>query len=404
MKAMCKQTLFITLISALIINLNGQDNKIADFSKVPGTVVNHIPASSGLFVGAPSITIMPNGDYLVSHNFSSIKEGDKGDVHKTAVFKSDDHGKTWKILSEIDNQRWSTLFNHNNNLYLIGVSKAYGNMIIRKSTDGGVTWSNPEDKNSGLIAEGQYHCAPVPVVEYNGKFWRAFEHRIDENGMHREAFVVSAPIEANLLNASNWTFSNMVKFEDEWHKDINDWIEGNVVIDPNGKIVDIIRVNTRNKSGAHSIAAMIEISDDGKAASFDPEKGFIQFPGGTTKFTIRYDSVSGKYWSLTNWIQPKNMNDFCYSNSSKIRNTLALISSDDLATWTIERIVLHHPDITKHAFQYVDWVVEGNDIIAVSRTSYDDGLGGAYNYHDANFITFHRIIDFRKSFNFKNAQ
>ena len=32
-----------------------------------------------------------------------------------------------------------------------------------------------------------------------------------------------------------------------------------------------------------------------------------------------------------------------------------------------------------------------------SRTAYDDGLGGAHNAHDANYLTFHRIADFRKS-------
>ncbi len=52
-----------------------------------------------------------------------------------------------------------------------------------------------------------------------------------------------------------------------------------------------------------------------------------------------------------------------------------------------------------HGFQYVDWKFEGEDLIAVSRTAFDDGLGGAANYHDANFITFHRVCNFRINFN-----
>jgi hypothetical protein len=51
----------------------------------------------------------------------------------------------------------------------------------------------------------------------------------------------------------------------------------------------------------------------------------------------------------------------------------------------------------KHAFQYIDWFFENEDIIAVSRTAYDDGLGGAHSAHDANYITFHRIHSFRES-------
>ncbi len=50
----------------------------------------------------------------------------------------------------------------------------------------------------------------------------------------------------------------------------------------------------------------------------------------------------------------------------------------------------------KHGFQYLDWQFEGNDIIALSRTAYDDAEGEAHNQHDANFITFHRIENFRK--------
>jgi hypothetical protein len=61
----------------------------------------------------------------------------------------------------------------------------------------------------------------------------------------------------------------------------------------------------------------------------------------------------------------------------------------------VRSVVLYHPDDEYHAFQYVDWLVEGDDIIFTSRTAYDDGLGGAYRFHDANFLTFHRIKNFR---------
>jgi hypothetical protein len=42
-----------------------------------------------------------------------------------------------------------------------------------------------------------------------------------------------------------------------------------------------------------------------------------------------------------------------------------------------------------------DWVVEGEDLLFVSRTAHDEA-GGPRNSHDANHITFHRIQDFRK--------
>ena len=82
--------------------------------------------------------------------------------------------------------------------------------------------------------------------------------------------------------------------------------------------------------------------------------------------------------------------------ATHVRNTLALCSSTDLVNWKVNKVVLQHPDVLKHAFQYADWMVEGNDIVFVSRTAFDDGLGGAVNNHNNNFITFHTIKRFRK--------
>ena len=36
--------------------------------KVPGVVVNYIPASTKNFIGTPSICVLPNGDYIASHD------------------------------------------------------------------------------------------------------------------------------------------------------------------------------------------------------------------------------------------------------------------------------------------------------------------------------------------------
>jgi hypothetical protein len=59
-------------------------------------------------------------------------------------------------------------------------------------------------------------------------------------------------------------------------------------------------------------------------------------------------------------------------------------------------ILLHHPDVASHGFQYVDWLFDGEDGIAACRTAFDDGQGSAHNAHDANFLTFHRFARFRR--------
>ncbi|MDO4756369.1 MAG: hypothetical protein Q4A54_08495 [Parabacteroides sp.] len=173
----------------------------------------------------------------------------------------------------------------------------------------------------------------------------------------------------------------------------NGWLEGNVVVGPEGQLFDILRVDAKIKGEEY--AAFVEISKNGKKASFNPEKGFIPFPGGSKKFTIRYDEVSQRYWMLTNYVKP----EYRQFTPSRIRNTQALCSSTDLKSWTIHQFVLEHPDIDKHGFQYVEWLFSGDDILFLSRTAYDEPNGGANNYHDANYLTFHRIENFRDLIN-----
>jgi hypothetical protein len=57
---------------------------------------------------------------------------------------------------------------------------------------------------------------------------------------------------------------------------------------------------------------------------------------------------------------------------------------------------LYHPDTTKHGFQYIDWLFDGDDMIAASRTAYGQGQNAAHNQHDANYLTFHRVKRFRE--------
>ena len=138
---------------------------------------------------------------------------------------------------------------------------------------------------------------------------------------------------------------------------------------------------------------MIHISADGKTARFDPARDFVPFPGGAKKFSIRYDTRSKRYWSLSNPALPRHEG----IDAARARNVLALVSSPDLRTWTQHKILVEHPDVAMHGYQYPDWHFDGRDIVAVVRTAHDDDAGGAHNNHDANYLTFHRIKNFRKA-------
>ena len=168
-----------------------------------------------------------------------------------------------------------------------------GAVVIRESLDNGYSWSNPIDNKSGLLLpEPVYHCAPVPVVFHDGRIWRAME---DCNGPYKvwgkefRSFMMSAPIDSDWMDSSNWTFSNTLPYNENYlNGKFGGWLEGNAVVDKNGNIVNILRVDYRDPVEK---AAIINISKDGKTASFDEETGFIQFPGGCKKFSDRKSVV-----------------------------------------------------------------------------------------------------------------
>ncbi len=365
----------------------------ADFSKVPGVVINHSPARSERYIGSPSIAMHPGGRYVASNDYFG-PGGDRGRYNSSVIFSSSDRGETWEKLASLEGQFWSTLFTHRGTLYLIGTSGKDGDITIRRSTDGGRGWTVPEGEDSGILARGRYHCAPVPVVVHRDRVWRAME---DRNKEGQRPFMMSAPVDSDLLRSSSWTFSG--KLESAPHQDhrMRSWREGNAVVKPDGGMAIVMRIGLKD---GHSTAALIDVSDDGRHLRFDPADGYVEFPGGTgKKFTIRLDPETERYWSVVNPIQPRDLVHLEPTKAGAFRNCLAVSSSEDLRRWQVLEIIAYHPEFRNHAFQYPDWIFDGDDIAAVSRTAYDDGLGGAANRHDANFMTFHRIRDFRRLVN-----
>lgn len=363
--------------------------------KLPGVVIDHSAAKTGRFIaGSPSIAILEDGTYIA-----------KGDDYGPAVgaselvriYRSTDKGATWKEIGEIEGLTWASLFLHRGALYMMGTSAGHGlgHVVIVRSTDGGMTWTKPSDQENGLIfPDLSYHTAPVPVVVHGGRIWRTME---DEKGPGKwgtnfRAFLLSAPEDADLLKASSWTMSDTLGYDPaRLGGNFKGWLEGNTTIGPGGTPVNVLRVSL---SSGGATAALIHYDEEGKTSRFDAAEDFIRFPGGSTKFHILFDPRSNLYWALSNAVPEKH--DSPSYGQSMIRNTLVLMTSGDLRSWDIRKTVLYHPDISKHGFQYPAFVFEGEDMIFVSRTAYDDGVGGAYRQHDTNYFTFHRIRDFRK--------
>lgn len=348
---------------------------------VPGVVIAHRAAASGSYIGCPSLVVLPDGTYVASHSLF----GPRSDHRRTVVLRSRDRGATWRRSAELDGQYWSTLFWLGGAVYLLGVDERFGEIVIRRSRDGGRTWTTPRDEGSGRLLDGvAVATGPVPVLVHGGRVWRAFEQHTGRWGTGFRPFVMSAPCTADLLRAASWTCSDALPWPGS--PDARGWLEGNVVAAPDGAPALLLRVHEPERGG---VAALLRVSADGTCLSFDPHRDLVAMPGASKKFTVRHDPETDLYWSLTNPILTRG------PDAERTRNTLALISSPDLATWTIRSIVMHDPDPWRRGFQYVDWQFDGDDLVAVARTAWSDPSGGAPNAHDANYLTFHRIRGFR---------
>ena len=132
----------------------------------------------------PSIIRLIDGTMLSTHDYfgPGCPKNHENEEHLTSVYHSTDEGATWSNLTHISNADWRTLFTHQGDVYLIGTSQQYGSIVIRRSSDGGYTWSYPSDNRSGLLFQGgpfhqppNYHCAPTLILEKDGRLYRALE-------------------------------------------------------------------------------------------------------------------------------------------------------------------------------------------------------------------------------------
>ena len=362
------------------------------------------------YLGSPSLARLPSGDLLATHDYfgPGCPLNHEGEEHLTSVYRSSDNGLTWRNITHIANAYWSTLFVHEGAVYLLGVTQRYGSIVIRRSDNNGDTWTHPRDETCGLLFRGgpgrtppSYHGAPVPMLLHQGRLYRAFEDYRPENpacdwtAAGFQSLAVSCPADADLLRADSWTMSNRVAFDPAWVPSAwgqlrePGWLEGNLVVAPDNTLRNVIRFNGLPSFRDH--AAMLSLSEDGRHLAFDPATGFLDFPGGHTKFTIRTDPVDGGYLTLSNG----NLDPQAPTN----RSVLSLYRSRDLRHWQwVDTLLQYDPAMPRETafgqigFQYVDWLFDGEDLLLLVRTAID----GAHNFHDSNQISFHHIRNFRQ--------
>ena len=365
--------------------------RLARTGNTVGTPVNYLHpldgaySFSGKYLCSPSLLIHPDGYMLVSMDLFAPAHPQ----NLTIIFRSDDGGESWHYQCELMPSFWGKLFYHRGFVYMISVSTEYGDLLISRSEDGGKSFPSPVTLlrgTNGKNGDIGVHKNPQNMIEYNGRLYGTLEYGSWGNKEFcHAAMVMSCDVDADLLDPESWSFTEPRKFdrftEELSHlKDATMTIEGTLALSPENELLNIMRFGMRGKALAYRV-------DTSNPEAMLTYHSLIDFNANFSKFMIKRDPITKKYYSVATTLY-----EGCPNNA---RDYLTLLVSDDLKSFSTARVLLdHRGEDTEHiGFQYVDFEFVGDDIVFLSRTAFN----GAHSYHDSNYITFHKIKNFRET-------
>ena len=360
----------------------------------PGRVVNYLHpddnqyAFSGNMLGNPCIVKLPSGTLLSSMDLFTGQAPQNLEL----IFRSKDGGKTWEYVTDLFPCYWGTLFLHRGVLYILATATEFGDILVGASYDEGETWTRPVRlfPGSGMFKRAGWQRQPMPILNYGGKLMTSIEYgswwESDLFGIH----TLWVDEDADLLDPASWNVSEGTHFDKSWSGSPKGGnpalLEGNLYVDRRGKVINLLRMSIAGSCDPDfGLACILELDMDNLDAA--PKfNSIIEMPtGSNSKTYILYDPVSDKYWGIGNYVNnPK---------TPSMRSIAALVVSDDGYDWRIAKILFDYSNMDAHAagMQYHHFIIEGNDLLWLSRTAFNNPR----NFHDSNCQTFHIIENFR---------
>lgn len=332
----------------------------------PGKVINYNHPDdnqyefSGRYLGDPSILRLADGTLLVFMDTFAANMG----MNLGFLFRSKDNGKTWDYVTDILPVCWGMLFEHKGKIYILAVTKEYGDLEIIESNDNGESWHGViVDRGSGHCLNMGWHKGLGPIIKYNGRIWFALEYGAWAKNKFMPV-VFSVGEDEDLMDINNWKHSGFFTADESLKGAEVSWgaIEGNLVVTPEGEIVNILR-HGPNK-------ALVLAVDKNNPEGDLKFKEFVDLPIAYSKFYIQ--KHDGMYYAM--------------GNLSPFRNVLELYVSKDLHVWKKKKTLLDYSRYpARHTgIQYPTYIIEGNELKTVLRV----GFNGANNFHDSNCITY----------------
>ena len=341
-----------------------------------GDVVNYLHPDdtafgfSGRYFGSPSIVRLPSGILLAAYDLFCSGFP----MCLMQIFASTDNGKTWEYRCDLLPAQWGKLFVHHGRLYMLAVSREYGDLLIGESKDEGRTWENPTVIGRGLgNGRSGFHRAPCPYALCGGRIWFAVENGSwseSEDGF--DDMLVSAPEEAVLTDAESWTFTRPAKYKPSWRGEKSGTlIEGNPFIGADGELYVLYRCAAND--------AVLMRADAAEPSRMLEFAGRVMFPPALSKFEI-VRLEDGTLVAVGN--EP-------YEDGRWRRNVLSMYRSENGKEWdkACRLIDASAFDREYTGFQYPGLLLENDALTVISRTAWN----GAHTYHDSNMVTIHRF-------------
>ena len=278
---------------------------------------------------------------------------------------------------------------------------------IVSSDDGGSNWSPPQ-----TVVEGPIWNTSTAMVVHPDTLYSAMDYDWPGDN-HKGKVMVRLDRSKSPLDPDAWSMSNIVHrpelpssltrnlFPPGESPQLSSnavsrftWSEPNTV-EVGGRIRVFTRCTIDDFATAH-IAGVLDYDPQANRLSFTQ---FTSWPGAQVKFYVLHDRPQGMYWMLGNLVT--NSQDLLgwgermretayYGGPGNERRWLFLHYSIDCLNWFPAGCVARWPGHVHRSFMYPSAVIDGDDLVVMSRTSRD-----APNQHDADLCTVHRIRDFR---------
>ena len=399
------------------------------------------PDARNIYPYTPAICVLTSGRMIVTLDIGRMIDGELVNDYGM-IYISDDHGENWRMVHKFP-FRHARPFIAGKSIYVLG--RLDGLRIIR-SDDNGETWS----ECSHLTTNKK----KAPCFTAATNVWYRDDYvyvPVDKNISRPDDYVpagwnwecnLSMPvlmrgnIKDDLLKPENWTYAESFRFcdvvkendlnyhgipfyktklqekeqmGDEFLTQALGWMETNVVqiMDPKHYWYDetghtfhlFMRAHTAG-TGYCAIAKVVEQPDGTmKTETVKAPSGrdwvFLPMPGGQMKFFMLYDEQTQLYWLIgtqatDSMTRLELLSKERYNIPCDERQRLVLHFSKNCVDWCFAGIVAAGPS-EKQSRHYASMAFDGEDLVIVSRS----GDERAASAHNGNFVSFHRVRNFR---------